>query len=171
MKISFAMTKGILAALVLIVSSLPALAEKKLDLTYVKNSSRSISKSAMTLTESPKHEVSQEVLFQVSKYSSSEFQPTEEWIYIQTDEVDGTGTHKGYFTEVHKGGDLTYGWFDGTHKTVINGDGSWLTSWEGTYKYLGGTGKFRNIKGAGAYKGKVGAKEAYHEEGRLQIEF
>ena len=169
MKIT-SMLAGIIAAVVMGSIGLSAHAEKR-DQTYVKTGNRSISKSAIALTESPNHEISQEVLLQNSKYSSPDFQVTEEWIYIQSDQIDGTGTHKGYYTYVLKGGEQTYGTFEGSHKTVAKEDGSWLTTWDGTYKYLGGTGKYKNIKGTGTYKGKVGSKEPFHEEGRDQIEY
>jgi len=161
---------AVAAALALCVPGLSASAEKR-EQTYVKTGSRTVSKSAITLTESPNHEISHEVQLQDSKYSNPDFQLAEEWIYLHSDQVDGSGSHKGYYTYVHKNGEQTYGTFEGTHKTVAKDDGSWLSTWEGTYKYLGGSGKYKNIKGAGTYKGKVGSKEPYREEGREQIEY
>lgn len=145
-------------------------AEKK-ELTYVKTESRSVSKSAFAINDVPNHEVVQEILLQNSKFSSPDFKPVEEWIHIQTDQTDGTGSHKGYYIMFHRGGDQTYGTFEGTHKTVAKDDGSWATTWEGTYRYVGGTGKYKNIKGAGTYKGRASPKEAFYEEGREQIEY
>jgi hypothetical protein len=164
-----ALIAGCVAA-VLLAGTVPAQAEKK-ELTYVKTGNRSLSKSAITLSESPNHEVSQELLLQTSKYNDAEFSPTEEWIYIHTDAVDGTGTHKGYYFFTHKNGDQTYGDFEGRQKTVANQDGSWVSTWEGTYRYLGGTGKYRSIKGSGTYEGKVGSKEPFKETGRERIEY
>ena len=39
-------------------------------------------------------------------------------------------------------------------------DGSWEATWEGTWKATGGTGKFKNIKGGGTYRGKATAQGA-----------
>jgi hypothetical protein len=48
-------------------------------------------------------------------------------------------------------------------------DGSWKTTWEGTWKVTGGTGKFKNIKGGGTYRGKATAQEALTEwEGEVE---
>jgi hypothetical protein len=160
----------IAAGLILGLFGFSAQAEKR-EQTYVKTGSRTVSKSAMTLSESPNHEISQEVQLHTSKYANPDFQLAEEWIYIQTDQIDGSGSHKGYYTLVHKDGEQTYGTFEGAHKTVAKEDGSWLTTWDGKYRYLGGTGKYKNIKGTGTYKGKVGSKEPFHEEGREQIEY
>jgi hypothetical protein len=170
MKSSSILVAGIAAVLVMGSISFSVQAEKR-EQTYVKTGSRSVSKSAMMLSESPNHEVSQEVLLQSSKYANPDFQLAEEWIYIHTDQIDGSGTHKGYYTYVHKDGEQTYGSFEGTHKTVAKEDGSWLSTWDGKYRYLGGTGKYKNIKGTGTYKGKVGSKEPFYEEGREQIEY
>jgi len=145
-------------------------AEEK-DLSYVKTYSKSISKSTFSIDDVPNHEVVQEILLQQSKFSGSDFKPIEEWIHIQTDQTDGTGTHKGYYIMFHQGGEQTYGTFDGRHKTVTKADGSWESTWEGTYRYVGGTGKYKNIKGAGTYNGRASPKEPFYEEGRETIEY
>jgi hypothetical protein len=156
--------------MVLAVSSLSVQAEKR-EQTFVKISTQNMSKSVFLLSESPNHEITQEVLRQRTKYSNPDFQVAEEWVYLHSDSVDGSGLHNGYFTYVHDGGERTYGSFEGTHKTVVRDDGAWLTTWDGKVRYLGGTGKYKNIKGTGIYKGKIGAKEPYYEEGRDQIEY
>jgi hypothetical protein len=166
----FRMLTAAIAALIVGSASICAHAEKR-EQTYVKTGARTLSKTSMTLTEAPNHEITQEIQLQSSKYANPDFPLDEEWIYLHTDQTDGTGTHKGYYTYVMKGGDQAYGDFEGTHKTVSKPDGTWLTTWEGTYRYLGGTGKYKNIKGSGTYKGQVGAKEPYHEEGRERIEY
>jgi hypothetical protein len=170
MRFSSMLAAVIVVALVTGAFSPPAEAEKR-EMTYIKTESRSVSKSAVTLSDSPNHEVSQEVLLQKSKFSHPDFQVAQEWIYIHTDQLDGSGTHKGYYTFVHGGGEHSYGIFEGSHKTVARDDGSWLSTWEGTYRYLGGTGKYKNIKGNGTYKGKIGSKQPFYEEGREQIEY
>jgi hypothetical protein len=38
-------------------------------------------------------------------------------IYEQSDSVEGTGTHRGYFRRLYKNGDTDYGPFEETHKT------------------------------------------------------
>ena len=149
----------------------PVAHAEKREQTYVKTASRTVSKSAFVLGDSPAREISSEVQLQTSTFSNPDFKVTEEWIYLHADQVDGTGGHGGYYTYVHKDGENTYGTFEGTHNTTVKDDGSWLTIWGGKYRYLGGTGKYKNIKGSGNYKGKVGSKEPYREEGREQIEY
>jgi hypothetical protein len=89
--------------------------------------------------------------------------------YDQADEVAGTGTQRGYFRRLYKNGDTDYGSYEGTHKTTVKEDGSWETTWEGTWKSLGGTGKFKNIKGSGTVRGKATAQGASEEfEGEVE---
>ena len=68
-----------------------------------------------------------------------------------------------------KNGDTDYGPYEGTHKTTFKEDGSFETTWEGTWKVTGGTGKFKNIKGGGTYRGKATAQGASSEwEGEVE---
>ena len=55
-------------------------------------------------------------------------------------------------------------------KTTFKEDGSReTTTWEGTYKATGGTGKFKNIKGGGTYRGKATAEGASEDwEGEME---
>jgi hypothetical protein len=110
--------------------------------------------------DDPKHEL---VVLQISRATTTspdpDFDGTELIAYEQDDEVAGTGTQSGYYRRIHKNGDIDYGTFEGTHKTSFKEDGSWLeTTWEGTWKAIGGTGKFKNTKGSGTERGKATAE-------------
>ncbi len=168
MKLSYVLIAALTVAFG--VSSFSAQAET-LEQTSIKTNQRSVAKSTVTIGDVPNHEVFQETLISSIKYSSPDFKVNEEWVYSQTNQVDGSGTHRCYWIDFHQGGEQTYGTCEGAHKTAVKEDGSWLSTWEGKYRYVGGTGKYKNIKGAGTYKGKVGSKEAFIEEAREQIEF
>ena len=109
--------------------------------------------------DDPKHEV---VVLLIRRDTTTSPDPdwneTEQIVYQQSDEVEGTGTHRGYYRRLHKNGETDYGPYEGTHKTTVKEDGSWETTWEGTYKVIGGTGKFKNIKGSGTFRGKATAE-------------
>jgi hypothetical protein len=149
MKSTASAVLGAILAAGLALSPVAAQAAQKKEVTYVKTYSKSISKSSFAIDDVPNHEVVQEVLLQKSKYSTPDFDPGEEWIHIQTDQTGGSGSHKGYYIEIHAGGEQTYG----------------------TYRYVGGTGKYKNIKGGGTYKGRASPQEPFHEEGRQTIEY
>ena len=95
-----------------------------------------------------------------------EWNGTEQIVYLQADEVAGTGTHRGYYRRLHKNGDIDYGPFEGTHKTTVKEDGSWEATWEGTWHTTGGTGKFKTAKGGGHVSGEGHGRRGFYRLGR-----
>jgi hypothetical protein len=121
--------------------------------------------------DDPKHELVVLAIYRATTTSSDpDTDGTELIAYEQADEVAGTGTARGYFRRLHKNGDIDYGTYEQTHKTSFKEDGSWeATTWEATWKSLGGTGKFKNIKGSGTERGKATAQESLGEfEGEVE---
>ena len=130
-----------------------------------------ISRTVVSLGDDPKHEL---VLLEISRCTTTSSDPdwngTEQIDYSQADQVAGTGTNRGYFVRHYKNGDTEYGTYEGTHKSTFKEDGSFLeATWEGTYKVIGGTGKFKNIKGSGTARGKATAEGASTDwEGEIE---
>jgi hypothetical protein len=123
--------------------------------------------------DDPKHElVVLEIHRDNTTSSDPDFNEAEHIVYEQHDSVAGTGTHRGYYTNRLKNGDTEYGSFEGTFKSTFKEDGSWeMTMWEGIYKVIGGTGKFKNIKGSGTYRGKATAEEGALTEFEGEVEY
>ena len=63
----------------------------------------------------------------------------------------GTGEHSGYYT-ITNGTDSTIAKWNGKVNTVMK-DGNPMTSFKGQWEYVGGTGKYKDIKGKGEYNG------------------
>jgi hypothetical protein len=123
-----------------------------------------ISRAVVSPGDDPKHELVVLMISRATTTSSDpDFNGTEVINYEQDDQVAGTGTHRGYFRRLHKNGDTDYGSYEGTHKTTVKEDGSWETTWEGTWKSLGGTGKWKNVKGSGTFRGKATPQESVTE--------
>lgn len=151
--------------------SLDVQAGEKREQTFVKTNFRTAYKTALPVGDVPNHEVTQEASLADIKLTNPDFKIKEEWTFIQADTVDGSGTHRGHFFDNHDDGSTTYGAFEGKVKTTAKADGSWESIWEGTYHYIGGSGKFKNIKGNGTYKGKASSKEPTREEGKETVEY
>ena len=151
--------------------SLAAGAGEKIEQTYVKTNNRTVARSATPLADVPNHELGQEILLGEVKYSNPAFKIKEEWVYQQFNFVGGTGSAWGTYIDLHEDGTQTFGKFEGTQKLVSNADGSWIATWEGTYKLIGGTGKYKNIKGSGTYKGKATSAGDSREDGKETIEY
>lgn len=146
-------------------------AADKIDQTYVKSNIRTVSTSSFVVDEARKHEITQNVVVSDLKSSNPAFRVKEEWNYGHTDTIDGSGTETGYFIDTHEDGSITYGTYEGRIKTTSKPDGSWESASEGTYKYTGGSGKYKNIKGNGTYKFTQPSTGHGREEGRETIEF
>jgi hypothetical protein len=160
---------GVIAAFVVVSLSFSAQAGEKKKLTGINKIGPHISRTVVYPGDDPKHELVMFVRRDTTTSSDPDWNETEQIVYQQADSVAGTGTARGYSIRLFKNGDTDYSSFEGKHKTTVKEDGSWETTWEGTYKVLGGTGKFKNIKGSGTYRGKATAEGASTEfEGEVE---
>ena len=162
---------AIIAAAALSIANLSVAAAERKEQTYVKDNFTTGYKTSVMVGDVPNHEVGQELTLSEIKYSNPGFKAKGEWVYNQFDYTDGSGPHRGTFIDTHEDGTQTYGTYEGSQKTVVNSDGSWEATWEGKYRYVGGTGKHKNIKGTGTYKGRASTKDSAREEGREVIEY
>jgi hypothetical protein len=163
---------GVIAAFVVVSLSFSAQAGEKKKITGTNKIGPPIFHTVVPLGpgDDPKHElVVLEIHRDTTTSSDPDFNEAEHTVYEQRDSVAGTGTHRGYYTNLLKNGETEYGLYEGTFKTTVKEDGSWEATWEGTWKALGGTGKFKNIKGGGTYRGKATAEGASNEwEGEVE---
>lgn len=146
-------------------------AAEKREYNYVRTGDRTAHKTVISIDDVPNHELTQEMGISNLKYPDSNLGESEQWTYATNDLIKGSGVHDGYFIETFTDGSKRYGDYEGTTKTITRVDGSWESTWQGTYKYLGGSGRFKGIKGAGTYKGRVSSTEAMREEGHEVVEF
>ena len=153
-------------------TALIAGAAEKREQTFVKSNFKTVYRTVHAVDDVPNHEVVQEMTVADIRISNPDFKTKEEWAYVHSDLVNGNGPHSGYFFDTQEDGSITYGTFKGMVKTTTKADGSWESTWEGTYQYLGGSGKFKNLKGNGTYKGRVSSQNpAIHEEGRETVQY
>jgi hypothetical protein len=69
------------------------------------------------------------------------------------DLVKGNGTHQGYSKGIEKNGDVYFATFKGRVSTTMSPQGKPLVTFEGTWSFYKGTGKWENAQGGGTYKG------------------
>lgn len=157
------------ALLVLALSTGHVLAERR-DESYVKKNFRTANKTVVSVGEG--RELVQELNMADITYANSDFRIKEEWTYIQSNLTNGSGPERGFYIDLHEDGNQTYGSWEGTKTLTTKPDGSWELHWEGTYKYLGGTGRFKNVKGGGKYKGSASpADPAGTERGSGSVDY
>lgn len=79
------------------------------------------------------------------------------------DLVKGNGPHQGY-VKLLKKDDVVISKWQGKITTIMNDEGTPLTTFDGTYSYVKGLGKFQNIQGNGTFRGKFISKMIYTVE-------
>ena len=164
---------GVIAAFVVVSLSFSAQAGEKKKIMGTNKQGPPISRTVVPPGpgDDPKHEL---VVLMIRRDTTTSSDPdwneTEQIVYQQADQVAGTGPHRGYTIRLHKNGEITYGSYEGTTKRTVKEDGSWEATWEGTSKVTGGTGKFKNIKGGGTYRGKATAEGA-STEFEVEVEY
>ena len=60
--------------------------------------------------------------------------------------------------------------YEGIHKVITKPDGTWEVNYEGKYEYVGGTGRFKNIKGHGSYRGHI-TPDGLTEEDEAEVSY
>ena len=74
-----------------------------------------------------------------------------------SDMVQGNGFHQGY-CEFTKDGGTTFAKWKGKITTTLAADSTMITSFEGEFSFISGTGKFESIQGGGTYTGGFTSK-------------
>ena len=69
-----------------------------------------------------------------------------------SDMVKGNGSHQGY-GKMSLNGNVIIWKHQGKSVTTLSPEGMPVTTVEGTYTWINGSGKYENIKGSGTYKG------------------
>jgi hypothetical protein len=170
MSISVKTAAAVVGMVVAFTTGIASLADaEEREQTTVKTNMITAYKTTLQIGEG--HELTQELSIGDIKFSDPDFGSAREWVYVHTDSIGGSGKITAYFVDYFDDGSQTYGRGEGAVKTTANPDGSWQANWEGTYSYLGGTGKFKNIKGDGTFKGSASSAEPAKEEGQETVAY
>lgn len=113
-------------------------------------SGRIDSQSAVALPDVPHHDLSLAQISGVQKSSDANWNNTSITYWGVTDVVEGKGTQRGYFVNVHEAGDRDWGSFEG--KVTTSGN---QVTVEGTWQFTGGSGKFTGLSGGGTFRTRM----------------
>jgi len=102
---------------------------------------------ALPLSDQPNHEMSIAEVSGTQKSSDALWNNASITYWGVTDVLEGKGTQRGYYNNVH--GDKGRDW--GTFEGKVSMTGGSMTV-EGTWKFAGGDGEFRGISGGGKFK-------------------
>jgi hypothetical protein len=85
------------------------------------------------------------------------------------DLTQGNGPHQGYVI-FSSGGDRTVNKWHGKITTVLGADKQPVTTFQGTWTKLNGTGRYAGVKGQGTYRGRMTGQNTYLVEWKGEIE-
>lgn len=92
---------------------------------------------------------------------SAEYFADADVVNVETADLNqGNGQHQGYYT-AKKGADATTAKWQGTVTTVMGADKNPRTTFRGTWTYVHGAGRYKNIEGKGTYDGEFVAENRY----------
>ena len=77
------------------------------------------------------------------------------------DWVKGNGPHWGYSKVITPDGDVAFNTFKMQVTTILSPQGKPISTFEGTWSFTKGTGKYENVQGGGTFKGKMIGPETY----------
>jgi hypothetical protein len=142
----------VIAAVALLLMSHSATAEK-IDCSNSKKSKQEISSRAIEPGDRPDRRMRQFVRIDISSSKNSEWDGAEQTVYGHSDSVATEGTHAGYSVATLKSGEKVWAKFEGVHYVVSRDGNAWERHTQGVFRFIGGTGKYKTIRGGGYYLG------------------
>jgi hypothetical protein len=118
----------------------------------------------------PDHEMIQAIRIHEISSKDADFDASEQTVYAHQDAYGGSGTSVGYFLYTLKSGEKIWARFDSIYSTKP-ARGSWETTYHGVFQFVGGTGKYVNVRGGGHYQGTVTPASGFDETFVCSVEF
>jgi hypothetical protein len=144
---------GGITVLVAVSLSLSAQAAQKKRISATYTGTRVVSRTTVPLKDVPNHEIFQFVAMTETTSSDPDFNQLQGLIYGQGDQVAYTGSSNGYVILFQKDGAEIYISLEGTQKAITKEAAIVGQIKEAKLRFIGGTGKFKNIKGTGTAQG------------------
>jgi hypothetical protein len=131
----------------IVLCSISSASAEKMKITGNNKSERIISQSSANAGDAPGHMMIQTVTLGSTTSSNVEWNNVPMMDTQHMDQSGESGKHEGYGYHTHKNGDQSFFKYWGTQKSA--GEGK--MAMDGKFEWTGGTGKFKSIKGGGAY--------------------
>ncbi len=136
--------------------SLPAAAAEKV--IGVNKDFQRLSETSVNIPDKPGHTFKQVVLVWKSISANPNFGEAWTSAVAQQDNIGTDITERAYGTNHYPNGDMSYFSFEGVAKTTKKDGADFEVAGQGKFTFLGGTGKFKTIKGSGTYTCKFTPK-------------
>jgi len=124
-----------------------------MDCSFSKKSKQNISNQAIEPGDRPDRRMTQYVRVDVLSSKQAEWDGAEQTVYGHTDTVGGAGTSTGYTEITLKSGEKIWYRWEAVHYLVSKGGDEWEVPFQGVFRFIAGTGKYKEIRGGGHYRG------------------
>ena len=142
----------VVSLLGLSLASASAIAEK-MDCSYSKTLKQNISNQAIEPGDRSDRRMTQFVRVDVLSSRHPEWDGAEQTVYGHSDTVGGAGNNMGYSVTTLKSGEKVWSKWEGVQYLVSKGDDKWEVPFQGVFRFVAGTGKYKAIRGGGYYRG------------------
>jgi hypothetical protein len=119
---------------------------------------QTLSETSANIPDKPGHTFKQVTMVWKTASSNPAFDRVSASAVAQQDTIGTDSTERGYGTNHFQNGDVNYFGWEGVVKTATKDGGDFETVSQGKFTWLGGTGKFKTIRGSGTYTCKFTPK-------------
>lgn len=128
-----------------------------LDCSHTKTRSVEVFRHTLNPGDRPDRELVQVSTVDVWTSDNPDLDGVEETVNVHLDHVGATGNHNGYSKWPLNTGETLWVKFNGVHHLVTDGD-TWEVPYQGVFRFIAGTGKYKAIRGGGWYEGVTNEK-------------
>lgn len=118
----------------------------------------------------PDHELRLSIRNHRISSQDADFDESEQTAFSLEDVYAGSGPIVGYFMYTLKSGEKLWAKFDSITERTRTG-ANWEFNYQGTFRFVGGTGRYAAIRGGGHYRGKVTAEHGFEETSACSAEY
>ena len=118
----------------------------------------------------PDHDLKLSIRNHTISSRDPDFDGSQQTAYSLEDVYGGSGPIVGYFMYTLTSGEKLWAKFDSITELTRPGS-NWEVNYQGTFRFIGGTGKYAAIRGGGHYRGKVTAERGFEETSTCSAEY
>lgn len=150
----------------------PAIAEK-IDCSGTKTSKDAPYRESIKPGDRPEHELVLAIRNHAISSIHPDFDGSIQTAYAMHDEYGAGGAQSGYFLYTLTSGEKVWARFNSVDaiKKLTGSKDTWEATYQGSFRFIGGTGKYAAIRGGGTYQGTVRPTTGFQETFACEAEY
>ncbi len=142
----------------------------EIDCSGTKKSISAPFREAVRVGDHPSHELVLAVRTHAISSRSPDLDGSELTTYALQDEHAGSGAQTGYFLYALTNGERLWAKFESVSALTGTRD-AWEVTYQGVFRFTGGTGRYAAIRGGGQYQGRVRPATGFEETFACAMEY